>query len=332
MSDGFRHHGGRLADACARFGGTPGQWLDLSTGINPVAWQAPMGTDIDWRALPDPAALARLERAAAGHFGCPPALCAAVPGSETGLRLVARVLGLPGLHRPPAYGTYRAAFAQAGTVADFADLPDRATALVLGNPNNPDGTVMPQAALLALLRHQQRHGGWLIVDEAFADCDPRWSIAAEVAAGRRLIVMRSFGKFFGLAGLRIGFVIAPPDVLQALRDALGDWPIHAAGLAIGSAAYADTAWIARTRRDLVDRAAALDGVLQRHGLVADGACPLFRLIAAPRAGAWFEALARRHILTRPFADHGDRLRVGLPPDRPALQRLDRALGEIRAHG
>ncbi len=332
MNAGFRHHGGRLADACARFGGGPSQWLDLSTGINPVAWQVPEDIAVDWRALPEPAALARLERVAAAHFGCPPSLCAAVPGSETGLRLVARLLGLPGLYRPPAYGTYRAAFAQAGAIADFADLPDRATALVLGNPNNPDGHVMPPADLLALLGHQQRHEGWLIVDEAFADCDPGTSIAAEVAAGRRLVVVRSFGKFFGLAGLRLGFVIAPQDVLQALRDALGDWPVHAAALAIGAAAYADATWISHTRRDLVARAAALDGLLERHGLRPGGACPLFRLITAPRAGDWFAPLARRHILTRPFADDADRLRVGLPPDHAALERLDRALAEVRADG
>lgn len=326
MTAGFAHHGGRLREACDRFGGRPEEWIDLSTGINPNGWRPVEPLAIDWRCLPDTNALTQLEQMAARYFGCDPALCVAVPGSETGLRLLAPLLDLPGLHQSLAYGTYRAAFAQRNMLADPLALPARATALVLGNPNNPDGKLFARDDLLALLDHQERHGGWLVVDEAFADCDPGWSIAADVCTQRRLIVLRSFGKFFGLAGLRLGFVIAPPAILAGVRQALGDWPLHAAALAFGSAAYADAAWIAATRRDLPRRAAALDAVLVRHGLTPQGACPLFRLVAAPGAGALFEPLARHRILARPFANHPDLLRIGLPADDRALDRLEAALG------
>lgn len=327
MSDAFTHHGGRLADACARFGGTPSVWLDLSTGINPDSWHPPEPLRVNWQALPDPAALGKLEHIAASYFECSPALCAAVPGSEVGLRQLAHLLGLPGLYQPLAYGTYAAASERAEPIDDLSRLPPRATALLLGNPNNPDGRVLSRETLLSLLNHQERHGGWLIVDEAFADCQPACSVAAEVGHARRLIVVRSFGKFFGLAGLRLGFVIAPPEVLTGLRRSFGDWPIHTAALAYGQAAYADSRWITATRRSLECRAAALERVLQRHGFSTLGACPLFRLAKTPNAGDLFGALAQQKILTRPFSGHPNLLRFGVPRDDAALERLDTALGK-----
>lgn len=318
MSDPLTFHGGRLGAAQARFGGARADWLDLSTGINPWPWPVPGHIVPTWQGLPDPHDLARLERTAAGFFGADPKATLAVPGSETGLRLLGGVLGLPGVHRHLAYGTYAAAFARGARGP---------TVLVVGNPNNPDGAATPRAVLLKALERQERDGGWLIVDEAFADCTPEWSIADRVAQDRRLIVTRSFGKFFGLAGLRLGFVLAPTAVLAGLRRALGEWPICSAALAFGTAAYADTDWIARTRADLPRAAERLDRILSRHGLSPQGSSPLFRLVETDRAPALFAALARRHILTRPFADHPALLRFGLPGDAAALGRLDAALGD-----
>jgi cobalamin biosynthetic protein CobC len=314
-------HGGRLGDARARFGGAAAAWLDLSTGINPNAWMPPEDLALDWRALPDPRELAGLERTAAVYFGADPASCVAVPGSEVGLRALARLLGLPGLHLPLCYGTYADAFAAYGAATSGPSV------LVLGNPNNPDGALVTREALLTVLEQQERNGGWLIVDEAFADCAPEWSVAGAVADDRRLIVTRSFGKFFGLAGVRLGFVLAPSALLAELRHLLGEWPLGAAALSFGSAAYADAPWIARTRAELPASAARLDDVLTRHGLAPRGGCPLFRLAETAEAHALFAGLARRQILTRPFADHPRLLRFGLPADDLALARLDAALAE-----
>jgi cobalamin biosynthetic protein CobC len=326
MSAPFTHHGGDLASARARFGGAAADWIDLSTGINPQPWPGATGIAIDWRPLPDRIALADLETQAAGYFGADPLLCRAVPGSEAGLRLLAPLLGLPGRHLALSYRTHADAFAIAEPASEPFARPKSATTLIIANPNNPDGQLRTHAELLGVLARQEAVGGWLIVDEAFADCRAETSVCNLVANTRRLIVMRSFGKFFGLAGVRLGFVVAPRAVLVQLCHRLGDWPVNAAALTLGMAAYADTAWIADTRSALPVKAAALDALLGRHGLVAEGHCPLFRLIRTPRAQTLFTGLAKRRILTRPFADQPDLLRIGLPADGAALDRLDQALG------
>lgn len=326
MIERFLHHGGRVDVAARTFGGAPEDWLDLSTGLNPRPWPIPQACVPDWHALPDPQTLARLEAAAARHFGVDPALSCAVPGSETALRLLARLLARPGRALVPSYRSHVEAFAASRPIA-FGAVPEGGEAVVLANPNNPDGILRGPAEVLDWAEDIARRDGWLIVDEAFADCHAGMSVAGDVCADGRLIVLRSFGKFFGLAGLRLGFVLAPPAVLAALRDAMGSWPIHAAALEIGAAAYADTGWIAATRQDLPVRAGKLDALLRRHGLAPQGACPLFRLITGCAAADVFERLARRHILVRPFASFPGWLRFGVPAEDAALARLDAALGD-----
>lgn len=323
MNPALLHHGGRLTEAARTYGGEPAQWLDLSTGLNPVPWTGAV-PPVDWSALPDPDALAALEAAAASHFGAAPELVCAVPGSETALRLLAPLLAQPGRALTPAYRTHAEAFATSRPIA-FGETPQGPEAVVLANPNNPDGLLRPPAAVLDWHDAIATQDGWLIVDEAFADCHPQMSVAAHVGSAGRLIVLRSFGKFFGLAGLRLGFVFAPPPLAKPLRALLGSWPLHAAALTIGTAAYADTAWIARTRADLPHRAAALDAVLARHGFAPQGACPLFRYLT--EAPGLFERLTRARILTRPFAERPGTLRLGVPADPAALLRLDRALAD-----
>ncbi len=145
--------------------------------------------------------------------------------------------------------------------------------------------------------------------------------------GRRLILLRSFGKFFGLAGVRLGFVLGPREVVAQLRRMLGEWPVSAAAVAFGGAAYRDRNWIDGTVTALGEHAAQLDGLLARHGLGARGECPLFRLVEVEDGWALFDRLARRSILTRPFEEDRRWLRIGLPADTRALARLDRALAD-----
>lgn len=332
MKAGFVFHGGRLAEARERFGGAAEDWLDLSTGINPIAWPGAAAMAPDWRDLPDPQDLRRLEARAAAHFGTDPAFCCAVPGSEIGLRLIAQILALPGLHLPLAYRSHAEAFASSRPLETLADLPAAAHALVIANPNNPDGRVTSPKEMLQALAHQEASGGWLIVDEAFADWREDWSLARHIAEERRLIVLRSFGKFFGLAGLRLGFVLAPLAIIARLRHLLGEWPVCSAALTYGAAAYDDSTWIAVTRRALPQRMARLDTVLERHGLKPQGECPLFRLVESEHAPSLFDALARQHILTRPFAAYPHLLRLGLPRGEFGFDRLDAALEKALAHG
>lgn len=316
------HHGGRIDAAKALFPNAPAPWLDLSTGINPVAWTPPEGLAVDAAPLPDRSALARLEALAAAHFGVAAERVAAVPGSEMALRLLP-MLGVP---QPivavrPSYGTHGAvAFARVDQSA-LNDWRGQAGSLLAANPNNPDGVHRSLEQLARLAAAQERAGGWLILDEAFADAMP----GRGFDGGDQVVVLRSFGKFFGLAGLRLGFVIAAPAVLARLRELLGDWPVSAHAMAWGGAAYADRDWIAETRIALGERVRAVDEVLARHDLTARGACPLFRMVETPEAPTIFQRLAAAGILVRPFADAPERLRFGVPAAAADLERLDRAL-------
>ena len=264
---------------------------------------------------------------AAAHFGADPDRVIALPGSEIGLRL----LPVLGLGRPiqafsPSYGTH----------AEVADRQfgngemngvELAGTVLLANPNNPNGVVHDPAYLLDLLHRRRARGGWLVVDEAFADCDPERSLIPLLGAGDQAVVFRSFGKFFGLAGVRLGFAVGPPSIVARLRSLLGDWPVSAQAIAWGSAAYGDTEWIAATRQRLRVAANALDAMLRRHGFDVRGDCPLFRLAEHEDAPAIFDRLARRGILVRPFEGQPRWLRFGLPRDADASARLDGALAE-----
>lgn len=323
----FSFHGGRLADAMAQFGMANAPWIDLSTGINPHGWPGADNLAVDWQALPDAGALNDLEAAAAACFGANPAHVCAVPGTEIGLRMLGDILPGPAIHAQPSYRTHGEMLPHSRPVALTELLGAEDATIILASPNNPDGRIMPPATLLGWLEARRDSAAWLVVDEAFADATPGVSLAAHVDNGQRLIIFRSFGKFFGLAGVRLGFVLGPPGVIAHYRQRLGSWPLSAAALAIGTAAYRDADWIAAMRVALREQAHALDAVLARRGFSAIGACPLFRLIETADATALFERLAHHAILTRPF-DYDPRwLRLGLPADREALDRLDAALAD-----
>ncbi|HEX7852768.1 MAG TPA: aminotransferase class I/II-fold pyridoxal phosphate-dependent enzyme [Sphingobium sp.] len=323
----FTWHGGGLEAARARFGDSRGEgdaWIDLSTGINPAAWPVPADLEIDWQRLPSLAALAALEAAAAKHFGVDPAFVCAVPGTEVGLRLAGTLLPEPARYLTPCYRTHGELFGTATPIARADWRGEGEGTTILANPNNPDGDIVPRERLMAAVA-QGSPTNWLVVDEAFADPDPSVSIAALVSDERPLAIFRSFGKFFGLAGVRLGFVIGPRPLVDRFRARLGAWPVSAAAIAIGTAAYRDRRWIAQAREQLHNRALALDVLLRRAGYKPRGECPLFRLIEVADGHALFERLAERHILTRPFDEQPRWLRLGLPDSDADYDRLAQAL-------
>jgi cobalamin biosynthetic protein CobC len=207
--------------------------------------------------------------------------------------------------------------------------------VILANPNNPDGRLIPRSLLLDVAAELATRGGVLIVDEAFADVRPEHSVcsALEGEAGGRhagaLIVLRSFGKFFGLAGVRLGFVLMSSDSRRwatAIRHAIGDWPVSGPAVAIGTAAYRDAKWQETQRHRLTAAADRLDAMLVRAGLTITGGTVLYRLARCADADAIFRRLASHGVLTRPFASDGSLLRVGLPAEESHWQRLQAALG------
>jgi len=309
----FLEHGGRLTAAQALFGA--GDWIDLSTGIAPWPYPAPASA-LD--RLPEPAALAALETAARSAFGVPSAReVVAVPGTDLALRLLATLLPASTPARlVPGYAGHRHAWphATAWSGGRQHDL------LVVANPNNPDGRQFERAELIDLANRMT-----LVVDEAYADIDPQRSVADAALDG--LVVLRSFGKFFGLPGLRLGFVIAPPAIAKRLRHLLGDWPISAPAIATGRLAYADQAWAAAQRGRLAEMGEKLDRALAAAGIAIVGRTPFFRLIEVADAHDLFRRLATRCILTRPFAETRSRLRIGLPADEGQLARLADVLKE-----
>ena len=328
MTERWTWHGGGLSAARAHFGEHQDGWLDLSTGINPHAWPAALTVAIDWRGLPDETELRTLEEAAAGHFRCDPAYVCAVPGTEVGLRLCGEFLPAPARHVTPTYRTHGEMLA--GSVAIAIDEVAKADAstLIIANPNNPDGRLLDHQTLIDLLARRDFGSAaqsWLVIDESFADCHPDNSLANIVDDSRRLIIFRSFGKFFGLAGLRLGFVLAPRAFIARLRHKLGAWPVSAAAIAIGTAAYRDLEWIRHTRERVASEASELEQVLHARGYVVRGKCPLYRLIECKTAHPLFEHLAKRAILTRPFRENPRWLRVGLPGSRGAFCRFIAAL-------
>jgi cobalamin biosynthetic protein CobC len=320
----YYRHGGRMDEAARLFPDAPLPWIDLSTGINPHAWAGARADFAALRRLPDPAETAALEQAAAAAFNLPnAAMLAAVPGAEAGLRLLPRLTGAASVSiLLPTYGGHEEAWRVAGrnvrAVTSLDALPDSA-ALVIVNPNNPDGRSIPPEELLRLANGTRL----LIVDESFGEVAPHLSVAPH--AHDRLIVLRSFGKFYGLAGVRLGFVIAGPNITGQVRAAFGDWPVSAEALAAGSKAYADRNWAEATRTRLQQESQRLDLLLTRAGLNLLGGTTLFRLCATPQAGLWFTHLARHGLLVRPFAQQPDWLRFGLPGTEAEWARLEAAL-------
>ena len=209
-------------------------------------------------------------------------------------------------------------------MAEIGQLADARIAIVV-NPNNPDGRVVAKDTLLALADRLRRRGGLLLVDEAFMDVGPDGASLGEYVEEGNIVVLRSFGKFYGLPGVRLSFALAAPNIAARLAAALGPWPVSGVAIAVGTEALADTAWREAARKALAEAAGRLDGLLARAGLSLIGGTSLFRLVRAGDAAGLFQSLGQAGILVRRFNEHPSWLRFGLPGGEPEWQRLERAL-------
>ena len=327
-------HGGGVADAAARYGGCETAWLDLSTGINPCPPVLPEIEERTWHRLPDRSLDVAACEAARVFYHSGTILPLAVPGTQSVIQVLPR-LADPTRHIAifsPTYGEYARAFALAGFevdgVASMDDIGPQHQLVVLVNPNNPDGRVFSSAEVEALAQRLAAQGSYLVVDEAFCDCSPEVSVAARVERSPNLIVFRSFGKFFGMAGMRLGFVIAEASLREQFSTWLGPWAVSGPALSVASSLMQGEADV--IRKSLLERRAALDAVLNAAGLRVRGGTALFSLVELDDAAGLHDHLCQCHILTRVFDYAPKWMRLGLAPDADGDHRLASALADWKA--
>lgn len=324
-------HGGAIRAAAIRYGIPERDWIDLSTGINPRSWRPPRIPIQVWRRLPEDDD--GLEQAAAEYYGTTELLPTA--GSQ------APIQALPALRPTCRVGVFTPGYAEHAyhwkrhghwveelEVEAIEGQLERLDVLMLSNPNNPTGQRFWPRHLLGWHANLADRGGWLVVDEAFVDATPGLSLAAETGQPG-LIVLRSLGKFFGLAGARVGFVLAEAGLRQKLREVLGPWTVNGPGRWVAKRALEDRSWQSRNADKLYAASARLVDVLEEHGLEIAGGTAFFQWLRRPDAERIQDHLAQRGILVRRFADPPS-LRFGLPGHEAAWERLDRALAEIDA--
>lgn len=323
-------HGGRLRAAAQQYAIPLADWLDLSTGIAPYGFELPAIPADAWQRLPE--AEDDLQAVAREYYGAADVL--PVAGSQAAIQMLPRLrpqarVGIVS----PCYAEHAEAWRRAGhrvselSESDVARGLDQLDVLLVVNPNNPTGRLLPTAQLLAWHARLAERGGWLVVDEAFVDATPDYSLAPHSHLPG-LIVLRSFGKFFAMAGARLGFVLAEAGLLRTLDDALGPWPVSGPSRVVGSALLADREGQQRQRERLRADGQRLGQLLSAHGLAPAGGCALFQWVLSDEAGLLHGFLARQGILVRRFHSPSS-LRFGLPVDERGWARLARALAHYR---
>jgi cobalamin biosynthesis protein CobC len=320
-------HGGRLRAAAHEFHIPLQHWLDLSTGINPQGWPVPPLPAEVWRRLPeedDGLAMASL-----ACFGGQRVLPLA--GSQ------AAIQALPQLFTnkrvgilSPCYAEHFKAWRMAGhhvEAIDYEDADeavDRVDVLLLTNPNNPTGQLISPAALRQWHQRLAARGGLLVVDEAFIDATPELSVLGD-ARQPGLVVLRSLGKFWGLAGIRCGFIAAEDRLLDQLNDRLGPWTVSGPARWVAQRALADRAWRETTAASLHAASARLAALLDAYGLPSPSGCALFHWVPTPLAHELFIAFAQRAVLVR---EHDGGLRIGLPGAEEEWTKFESVLAEV----
>lgn len=307
-----RDHGGNLDAAIRRFGGVALDWIDLSTGINRVPYPVPHVPPQAWQALPTRTDMDLLRSVAARAYATR-AEVVPLAGAQAAIQAVP-FLAAPGTARvlTPTYNEHAACLRAFGWTVEEVATPDAlhgADLAVVVTPNNPDGRVLDTEAVAAL----SEQVGLLVVDESFGDATPDACIAPDLHRLRdNVVVLRSFGKFYGLAGLRLGFALATGPLAERLKAMAGPWPVSGPAIEIACTALADTGWQAETIARLDYDCAAMDALAMARGWPLVGGCPLFRTYAVPDAVAAQDRLAQAHVWSRVFPYSATWLRLGLP--------------------
>lgn len=242
------NHGGNLNEAAAQHGIPEDQWLDLSTGLNPLGW-APKSTIPAKYLTQLPYPDNNLLKAAIDYYGTEQLL--PIPGTQAAIQLLPRLkkacsvaIPVPGYeehiyHWRKNGHTVRSYEPKQGALLDLIQQHQPDVVLVI-NPNNPSGHIYTKAELLVILNTVEGYGGLLIIDEAFIDTRLQHSLS-EIKSSS-LIILRSLGKFFGLPGIRVGFVIANQQWRNDIESALGPWAVSGPSQWIATQCLKDTNW------------------------------------------------------------------------------------------
>lgn len=317
-------HGGNLSLAAKQYSIPLENWLDLSTGINPDGYPVPDIPPAVWQRLPfDDDGLIE---AAHAYYSCQSLLATA--GSQAALQVLPKI-------RPPCkvamlspmYQEHTHAWQRFGhQVSTFSSLADEALkyadVVLLCHPNNPTAQLFSPVDLLKLHKKLAQRGGWLVVDEAFMDATPEYSIAQH-AETEGLFVLRSIGKFFGLAGARVGFLLGYQSQLKMIQDELGPWTLTGASRLITKQALSDMPWQQNTRLQLRHKSQRLTTLLNQYDLPPLAGTTLFQYVPTKQAIAWQKHLANHGIWVRLFTQPLA-LRFGLPTEN-GWGKLEKAL-------
>lgn len=311
--------------AIAGHGGTREGWLDLSTGINPNAYPLPEISDYFWQCLPDQTSQDKLIAAANLYYKVQADYrVVAANGTQALIQMLPQILSQQSIAIvSPTYEEHSHCWETAqrhvSKVGTLEEAVETAEIVVVVNPNNPTGVTYQPEQLLEAAKQLEHAGGFLIVDEAFGDVLPELSVVPKQS--KNMIVLRSFGKFFGLAGLRLGFAICHEDMSGSLKSKQGPWSVSGPALEIGKIAFSDARWIENTRLSIQQNSEAQAEVLIACGLELIGNAGLFMEFNHDNASDIYETLLKAHILVRPFPQRPTRLRFGLCENIEALERL-----------
>lgn len=345
-------HGGAIDAAARQYGIPADNWLDLSTGINPVAYPVPEIATAHWQRLPLTSELDTLKHAACQYYGVPCTENLVVaPGTQALIQVLPYWMPdqttLSRVHiMGPTYGEHACCWQRAGHVCELHNTTstDRmthardilagatpGTVVIIVNPNNPDGGILPPAEIAELAKLAEHADSWLIIDEAFMDCQPDQSVCPMIDRLPRALILRSFGKFFGLAGVRLGYLVMAPSLAANLSDRIGPWAIPGPAIELATRAFADPSWHMQTRHRLALDGARLDDLIAtKTSLIRSGATDLFRYYDGKDCAPLAEHLARHGILVRLFDHDVAKVRFGFPGSTADWQRLETALNQWKS--
>ena len=323
-------HGGARDYWATRYGVSPDQMVDLSTGINPHGWPVPDIPPAVWQRLPekDP----QLLQAAADYYGSDAML--PIAGTQAAIQLLPQLRSQSRVGiLAPSYLEHRSGWERAGhaVVALASEEIELALpaldVLVVGNPNTATGERFSRERLLHWHQQLADRGGWLVIDEAFIDVTSEQSLCHQEEPRTGLLVLRSLGKFFGLAGIRCGFLFATASLRQRVEHQLGPWSLSHPAQWVACHALQDRSWQQQMVNQLPRESERLRQLLVSAGLTHGGGTALFQWMMVADAEGVFDQLAQQGILVRRF-DQPKAIRLGLPASEGEWEQLSKALQSL----